>query len=82
MGHTIFWGAAIGALAAYDVMCARRGDESTLSCTVRRHLTTREREILFIGGWAALTAWFVPHILSPLHHPNVSLADVRAWTTS
>ena len=65
MRHTAFWGGAIGSLIAYDVVCARRGDGSTLSSVLRGHLTTHQRQGLFVAGWMGLTIWFVPHILRP-----------------
>lgn len=64
--NTVIWGGAIGALVAYDIACATRSDDSTLSSVLRGHLTTHNRQVLFLGGWTALTAWFIPHILKPL----------------
>jgi len=58
------WASCIGALIALDVWCDRRRDGSTLSCQVRHvfHTDHKAGRFAFIAGWAALTAWLVPHI--------------------
>ena len=61
----IFWGAAIGALSVIDYWCDRNAVEGdTLSEVTRAALRTdtRQGQALFTLGWAALTAWLVPHI--------------------
>lgn len=61
----LVWAVVLGGLAGFDYWCARNtvvGD-SLSECTratLRTH--TRAGQLLFIGGWAALTAWIVPHI--------------------
>jgi hypothetical protein len=66
----LFWGAAIGSLVVADVRAAQRRDDSTLSCVTRQtfKVHTPTGRLLFVGGWIALSAWFLPHILVPALH--------------
>jgi hypothetical protein len=59
------WVGAVAALALADVICDRRG-WPTLSSTTRHllHTQTPAGRAAFIAGWAALTVWFVPHIVN------------------
>lgn len=60
------WSSAIGALVAYDVWCTTNDIEGdSLSECIRATLRTdtREGQALFVLGWSALSAWFVPHII-------------------
>lgn len=63
---TSFWVSTLGGLAALDLWCARNtviGDSlSEVTRTALRTHTPAGRA-LFVGGWAALTIWLVPHIL-------------------
>lgn len=73
----LVWGGTLGALVAFDLWCAKNDTEgdSLSECTrtlLRTH--TRIGQALFIGGWAALTAWLVPHICR-------SIADVSDPTS-
>lgn len=61
----LVWGGALGALAVFDLWCARNAvvGDSLSECTrsvLRTH--TRAGQAAFVLGWAALTAWLVPHI--------------------
>lgn len=59
------WGGALGALIAFDIWAAYNAvDGDSLSEVTRAALRTdtAEGRALFVIGWAALTAWFVPHI--------------------
>lgn len=64
---TVFWGAAIGALVVADVVAARRLNDSTLSCVTRQtfRVHTFAGRLFFLGGWGALSVWFLPHICVP-----------------
>lgn len=62
---SLVWGGALGALGLFDLWCAKNATvgDSLSECTraaLRTH--TRAGQVAFIGGWAALTAWLVPHI--------------------
>lgn len=63
------WGASIGTLIVLDVYTNSRHDESTLSSQLRRlyRTNTPAGRAAFIGSWAALTTWFIPHIC---RHPH------------
>jgi hypothetical protein len=59
------WGGALGALIVFDIWAAYNAIEGdSLSEVVRTTLRTdtTEGRALFVLGWAALTAWFLPHI--------------------
>jgi hypothetical protein len=58
------WGGTVAAVAAMDVYANRRRDGSTLSMFVRRAFRTETQpgRVAFVGAWAALSGWFVPHI--------------------
>lgn len=61
------WVAGIGSLVILDVVLDRRHDGSTLS-EVTRTIYRVDRpagRCAFVASWAALTGWFVPHILFP-----------------
>lgn len=62
--HAAWW-SAIGALGVLDVLADRRHQHLTLSCAIRHtlHTDTRRGRVLLFAGWAALTAWFLPHLL-------------------
>lgn len=61
----LVWGGALGALAVFDYWCAKNAVEGdSLSEVARAALRTHTRagQVAFVLGWAALTAWLVPHI--------------------
>lgn len=71
------WLGAVVAVAALDVYCDRRG-WPTLSSTTR-HLMRTDTPAgrwVFIAGWAALTGWFVPHII--VAHVDAVIEEVAA----
>lgn len=64
----LFWATSIGTLAAFDYWCATNAVEGdSLSECTRALLRTDTLAggLVFVGAWAGLTAWFVPHILRP-----------------
>lgn len=66
MKPTVVWSTAIGALAAYDVWCTTNDIEGdSLSECIRTTLRTDtpQGQALFVLGWSALSAWFIPHII-------------------
>lgn len=61
----VVWVTAIGSLSLFDVWAAYNAVEGdSLSEVTRTALRTDtpEGRALFVLGWAALSAWFVPHI--------------------
>lgn len=59
------WGGTLGALIVFDVWAAYNAIEGdSLSEVTRAALRTDtpEGKALFVLGWAALSAWLVPHI--------------------
>lgn len=62
----VAWWSAIGALGVLDVLADRRHNHSTLSCAIRHTLRTDTRagRAVLFGGWSALTAWLIPHLLT------------------
>lgn len=63
---TVIWAAGIGPLIVLDVKLNRRQDGSTLSEATRyiyRTETSALGRCAFVASWAALTTWFVPHVL-------------------
>lgn len=61
----VVWSSTIGALIVADLWAAYNAVEGdSLSEVTRTALRTDtpEGKALFVLGWAALTAWFVPHI--------------------
>ena len=63
------WATAVGTLGMADVLLNRRHDGSTLSEATRWAFCTQHPlgRVAFVAAWAALTAWFVPHILRNPH---------------
>lgn len=63
---SIGWGAAIAAGAVADVICDRRGNDSTLSSVTRRafRTDTTPGKVAFVAFYAGLSWWFVPHIVN------------------
>lgn len=63
----VFWLGTIGGLVAFDVYMSRRNPKWTLSNRSRRFFAvhTRPGQMAFIGGWALLTGWLLPHIVMP-----------------
>jgi hypothetical protein len=65
----LVWGGVLGGLTVFDLWCARNAvvGDSLSECTrsaLRTHTTVGRA--LFVGCWAALTAWLVPHICRQL----------------
>jgi hypothetical protein len=62
------WAAVVGGAVVVELVAIRaRRPDLTLSAATRvacRTDTPMGRAV-FVGGWAALSAWFVPHIVSP-----------------
>ncbi len=59
------WATVLGVLSVFDVWCSYNDIEGdSLSEVTRAALRTDRPEgrALFVIGWAALSAWFVPHI--------------------
>lgn len=59
------WVGALGGLALFDLWCARNAtDGDSLSECTRAALRTHTPagRAAFVGCWAALTAWLIPHI--------------------
>lgn len=59
------WGGALGALVVFDIWAARNavvGDSLSEVARATLRTDTTEGRALFVLGWAALTAWLVPHI--------------------
>lgn len=73
-----FWAGVLGVLAALDLWCARNtttGD--SLSEVTRAALRTHTPagRAAFIGAWAALTVWLVPHIVRAVDDNLAELDD-------
>lgn len=70
MRHPVLvWIAGIGALVALDIWADRNdtpGD--SLSEVVRQVYRTETPmgRVRFIGSWAFLTSWFIPHIIKKI----------------
>ncbi len=60
----LFWAASLATLGLVDLWCDLQHDDSTLSSVVRAtfHTDRPVGRAIFIGAWAGLSAWFVPHI--------------------
>lgn len=61
----LVWVSTLGSLAIFDLWCARNDVEGdSLSEITRTALRTHTPlgQAVFIGAWAGLTAWLVPHI--------------------
>ena len=73
----LVWATLLGSLAVLDLLCDRRHDDTTLSAVTRRAYRTHTLggRVAFVGSWALLSGWLVPHILaaaeasSPDLHP-------------
>lgn len=79
----VVWLTAIFAAIGADVWCSRKQDGTALSCTVRRLFRVHHRvgQLAFLGGWAYLTYWFLPHILLPgLRHLVEDSSSFTDWT--
>lgn len=60
------WGVVVAGLVLYDLHCAHNAVEGdSLSEVVRDYCRVHHPvgKTIFVAGWAALTVWFVPHIL-------------------
>ncbi|MGZ4518936.1 MAG: hypothetical protein ACXVXP_00015 [Mycobacteriaceae bacterium] len=62
---SLVWFGLLGSLTALDIWCDRNattGDSLSecLRAAFRAH--TPAGRALIVGGWAALTAWFLPHL--------------------
>lgn len=71
MGAGAVWVSVVAGVAAADYWCHRTG-RATLSTVTRRTLRTHTPygRALFVAGWAGLSAWFIPHIVTtPAHVP-------------
>lgn len=61
------WAALIALGAGLEAAALRsRKHDQTLSHATRAffHTTTPSGQVAFVAGWVALTAWFLPHILT------------------
>lgn len=60
-----FWFSVLGALGIFDYWCAKNAiDGDSLSECARSTLRTDTAagRAAFVGGWAALSYWLIPHI--------------------
>lgn len=60
-----FWIGVLGSLGLFDYWCAKnRTDGDSLSEVTRAVLRTHHPvgRAVFIGAWAGLSAWLIPHI--------------------
>lgn len=60
------WVAGIGSLVVLDVWCDRNstpGDSLSECVRVFFRPETRLGKFAFVASWAALSGWFLPHIL-------------------
>lgn len=60
-----FWLGTLGALAAYDYWCAKNATIGDSLSEVARATFRTDHPLgraAFIGAWAVLTAWLLPHI--------------------
>ena len=71
----LVWASLLGSLAVLDLLCDRRHDETTLSAVTRRAYRTHTLggRVAFVGSWALLTAWLVPHICRAVHASSPDL---------
>lgn len=62
---SVAWGAAIGALAAADLYCDSRRNDSTLSACTRVVFRTDTTlgKAAFTAAWLGFSAWVIPHII-------------------
>lgn len=68
------WAAILGGLLAYDVLCDRRKDDSTLSCVTRAAVAAVPGgEFIFTAGLVAGAWWFHDHIIGPLTRTPLDL---------
>lgn len=60
------WIGTIGTMIVADIVLDKRRNGSTLSETARYVFRTDTRlgKAVFVGSWAALTGWLVPHIIN------------------
>lgn len=68
-----FWAGVFGALGIFDYWCAKNttvGDSLSECTRTILRTDTRRGALIFIGGWAALTAWLIPHICRRTHRPT------------
>lgn len=73
-----FWVSALGGLAVLDIWCARNATTGdSLSEVTRAALRTHTPagRAVFIGAWAALTVWLVPHIVRAVDDNLADLGD-------
>lgn len=67
MDPNVMWGGLLGAGLAYELWAVLFKIEGhTLSERTRAwfRIHTRTGKAVFVAGWLALTAWFVPHIVN------------------
>lgn len=60
-----FWVGALGALGLFDFWCAKNATNGDSLSEVARATFRTDHPIgraAFVGGWAALSAWLIPHI--------------------
>jgi hypothetical protein len=63
----LVWASLLAAGVAYETYALNNGREGyTLSENVRSwfHVESPAGKLAFASGWLALSAWFVPHIIS------------------
>lgn len=62
------WGAVLGSVALLDVICDRRGDNSTLSCVTRETVKGLgpAGPVVFTAACIGVPLWFWRHILKPI----------------